>query len=470
MVDLEHTCAYETKQDFHKQATSRIIASVLKSKYSDPASGPNASAVQQLVLQEQRVSASWMKCYRAKGQALATFRGHDQDSYLRLPAYLHMLKLANPNTVTALETDTDKDGSLRFRYVFVAFGASILGFRCLRRVLIVDGTHLWGNFKGVLLTVCGQDANFQVFPLAYAVVDAENEDAWTWFFMKVEHLLSDSSNLTIISDRADSIYTAKERVFPKAHHGACIVHLQRNVKSRFKNKGLATLLSNAAYAYRQGNFRDAFDKIRDCSPQCAAYLETIGHAHWSHYYFRGERFNIMTSNAAEQLNNALKKGRASPIVELLVFIQRMMSRWFCARRNKAAKWEGLSTPEVDKLITKHKAEGTLSKINHLSNGSCEVIGRLVEKNRVMVHDKKCSSTYKEVINPEGDPDDADLPQSIVDMVLLPPKSKRPSGRPTGKRIPSKGELRPNRIKKTVQNKCGRCHQSGHNRISCTNPL
>lgn len=43
--------------------------------------------------------------------------------------------------------------------------------------------------------------------------------------------------------------------------------------------------------------------------------EKIGSAHWSRAYFGGERYNIMTTNIAEQLNNALVEERLSPIVE-----------------------------------------------------------------------------------------------------------------------------------------------------------
>ncbi|XP_024010260.1 uncharacterized protein LOC112085288 [Eutrema salsugineum] len=81
-----------------------------------------------------------------------------------------------------------------------------------------------------------------------------------------------------------------------------------------------------------------------------------------------------------------------------------------------------------------------------------------------------AATYKEVINPEDDPDDADLPDSVLSLILHPPNAKRPPGRPREKRIPSRGELRPNRIKKATPNKCGHCHGTGHNRLRCTNPI
>lgn len=149
----------------------------------------------------------------------ADVNGTEEESYLKLPAYLHMLKLANPGTIADLETEVDDDGDERFMYLFLAFGASVEGFKKLCHVLVIDGTHLSGKYKGVLLMASGQDANFQVFALAFGIVDAENEDAWTWFLQNVERLLADSKNLTIISDRATSIATAVKRIYPLAHHG-----------------------------------------------------------------------------------------------------------------------------------------------------------------------------------------------------------------------------------------------------------
>lgn len=176
-AQLEHSCPIEFRQGYKSKATSRVIAGVYRSKFGDPGRGPVPSELQQLVLEDLRVSASYMKCYRAKEKALVDVHGSEEDSYLKLPEYLHMLKLANPGTVADIETEADDDGDQRFLYLFLAFGASINGFKKLRRVLVVDGTHLGGKYKGVLLTASGQDANFQIFPLAYAIVDSEDEES-----------------------------------------------------------------------------------------------------------------------------------------------------------------------------------------------------------------------------------------------------------------------------------------------------
>lgn len=56
------------------------------------------------------------------------------------------------------------------------------------------------------LSVCwkiGRDANNQVFPIAWAVVDVENKDNWTWFLelLKDDLDLGTGVDLVVISDQ-----------------------------------------------------------------------------------------------------------------------------------------------------------------------------------------------------------------------------------------------------------------------------
>ncbi|CAN7038081.1 unnamed protein product, partial [Brassica rapa subsp. trilocularis] len=306
-----------------KRGTARVIAAVYKAKFKEPSKGPKVGELQRLVLEDLRISASYMKCYRAKQQAVFDLRGPDDDSYTKLAEYLYMLKLANPGTIADIESEVDKGGVERFVYMFLSFGASIRGFKKLRLVLVVDGTHLSGKFKGVLLTASGQDGNFQVF--------------------------------------------------------SC--------------KGLARMVTAAACAHRMRDYKNYCDKIKAANNDCAIYLGKIGTAHWSRTYFKGDRYNIMTSNIAEQLNNALVEGRSSPIVELLMFIQEMMTRWFSARRKKSERHRGLMTVEVDKVVTKSMALMSGSKINSVSSWSSQVVGKYGGYDSVILDQKKCSCKY-----------------------------------------------------------------------------
>ena len=82
----------------------------------------------------------------------------------------------------------------------------------MRRVIVIDGAHLKGKYLGCILTASCQDAYFQVFPLAFGVVDNENDAAWEWFFWVLSTAIPDSSKISFVSDRHSSIYTRHRRV------------------------------------------------------------------------------------------------------------------------------------------------------------------------------------------------------------------------------------------------------------------
>ena len=126
-------------------------------------------------------------------------------------------------TVTHIEVDEES----RFKYLFLAFGVAIRGFCYMRKVVRIDGTFLKGQYRGVLLVVTAQDGNGQCYPLAWGIVDSENEDAWTWFLTQLKEVISNTDKLALISDRAPSIKKAISTVFEKAHHGACAGTLHR---------------------------------------------------------------------------------------------------------------------------------------------------------------------------------------------------------------------------------------------------
>ena len=65
--------------------------------------------------------------------------------------------------------------------MFVCYAASAIRFGYCPPVLGLDGTHLKMKYRGILLAATATDANRSLFPLASAVVDAENDDNWFWF-------------------------------------------------------------------------------------------------------------------------------------------------------------------------------------------------------------------------------------------------------------------------------------------------
>lgn len=238
--------------------------------------------------------------------AIASAQGTEESSFKLLSLYFFVLETANSGTVTHIETELDERGLVRIKYAFMALGASITGWNHVRKVVVLDGTHLLGKYKGVLLTASGQDANFQVFPVAFAVVDSENDDSWRWFLEKLSKIIEDSSDLTIISDRHGSIYTAKDDWYPQSHHGACLVLLQRNVQGRYGGKGMKAMVERAGQVFRVSQFKRVYANIKKRDVRVWEYLEEIGVQHWSRAHFKGKRYNLMSSNILKKRGEIIR--------------------------------------------------------------------------------------------------------------------------------------------------------------------
>lgn len=54
-----------------------------------------------------------------------------------------------------------------------------------------------------MLTTVGRDANNQIYPIAWVVVNVENTDTWKWFIqkLKMDLKLGNGDGITLISDR-----------------------------------------------------------------------------------------------------------------------------------------------------------------------------------------------------------------------------------------------------------------------------
>lgn len=106
-------------------------------------------------------------------------------------------------------------------------------------------------------------------------------------------------------------------MYHSAGHGACIVHLARNVSNKFKESHFPSLMVCAAKAYTINEFNEIFAELERVSLDCAQYLLDLGLPYWTRSYFIGQRYNVMTTNVAESLNNVLKECRDFPLISML---------------------------------------------------------------------------------------------------------------------------------------------------------
>ena len=178
-----HTC-FGLMHAKHQQVTSTFIANKINEKVKEKPDYRIVDIVKDLH-RELGVRVTYSKAYRAKEDALAQINETHEDAYKQLPDYCQNIIHTNPNSVAILETTADN----KFKRVFICYGASAVGFSHCRPLLGLDGTHLITRYQGILLAATAVDANGSLFPLAYAVVDAENDDNWLWMLRLIRQVI-----------------------------------------------------------------------------------------------------------------------------------------------------------------------------------------------------------------------------------------------------------------------------------------
>lgn len=144
-----------------------------------------------------------------RNHALDMIYGDTETSFQQMSSYLYMVQQTNPGSRVALKTDEEE----RFQYAFMALSASISGFLSSGRpVIVVDGTHLKGKYRGVMFVASTKDGNEQIFPLAVGIGDKENDSSWTWFFEQLRSTFGCPDNLLIVSDQHRSIQCSRSGI------------------------------------------------------------------------------------------------------------------------------------------------------------------------------------------------------------------------------------------------------------------
>ncbi|XP_028078288.1 uncharacterized protein LOC114280148 [Camellia sinensis] len=250
------------------------------------------------------LSGCMVKIDKARGGLFGDFA----TSFDQFRWYLETAMRTNPGSVFELDVD---ESSGCFRRLFMAFHGCLYGFQFCCSLLFVDGTFLKGRYKGHLLAATSKDGNQGLFLLAFAIVDAENQDNWMWFLSQLLKAVGSGQRLTFVSDRQHGLLNALSVVFPNAHHAFCLNHLKRNLIDKLvglctKYKlSLMKILVKCAYTPTVASFQHYMEKLRCIAGngRVDSMLDGLQNDKWAHVFFRGKRYGEMSSNAAESYNN-----------------------------------------------------------------------------------------------------------------------------------------------------------------------
>jgi zinc finger SWIM domain-containing protein 3 len=369
-----------------------------------------------------------------------------------------------------------------------------------------------------------------LFPLAHAVVDAENDNNWLWFLQLLltvvqSHALQSlvDKALVFLSDRQKGLLKAVDIIFPGCPHGYCLKHLEANFHKEFKNKALLPFLWKAASATTQPVFDKALEDMASINPKAVPWL--LEHAkpeHWAEIHFLGRRYGHLTSNIAESLNLWLLEAREKPILAMFEQIRHQLMNWFTTRHPSEDKTLGLlvaksanhlqsvtnnrarryrSVPSIPGVLYEVKSvETRRNYIVDLVQHSCtcsiwqssgypcgHAISIILSQKDDPQHYVKSIFTIDAYKKTYGQPiipldltnvngDAIHSPPTVIsdeefsepeDDLVLPPSTCRPPGRPPKRRILGRHD-EVDCPKRPF--KCSRCGEIGHNRTTCHEPI
>lgn len=494
----------------HQQASVQWVANSVEERLRE---NPNYKPKE--ILEEihrlHGITLSYKQAWRGKERIMAAVRGSFEEGYRLLPQYCDQIKRTNPGSIASVYcSPTDNC----FQRLFVSFYASIYGFVNACRPLIgLDRTLLKSKYLGTLLFATGFDGDGALFPLAFGVVDEENDDNWMWFLSELHNLLEVNTEnmprLTILSDRQKGVVDGVEANFPTAFHGFCMRHLSESFRKEFNNTMLVNLLWEAAHALTVIEFEAKILEIEEISREAAYWIRRVPPRLWATAYFEGTRFGHLTANIVESLNSWILEASGLPIVQMMECIRRQLMTWFNERREMSMQWSTILVPSAERRVSDalecarsfqvlRANDAEFEVISHEGNNIVDIRNRCCLCRGWQLYGLPCAhavaallscrqnvhrftegcftvatyrKTYSQTIHPVPDKSlwkelsEGTQNGGKPDITINPPKSLRPPGRPRKKRVRAEDR---GRVKRVVH--CSRCNQTGHFRTTCVAPI
>ncbi|XP_047177959.1 uncharacterized protein LOC124844983 [Vigna umbellata] len=409
--------------------------------------------------------------------------GDFEEQYKRVYDYVNELLRSNPGSIVKVSVEPN-EGNQVFKRLYVCLKACKVSFISCRPIVGLDGCFLKGKYGGELLTAVGRDGNDQMLPLAYAVVEVENKETWTWF---LEFLIDDlggvenCSTYTFISDQQKGLLPAIQELLPRVDQRFCVRHIYANFRKKYPGKNLKRLLWKAASSTHPQAWEAVMREIKDVNVEAFKHLIAIPPRFWSRSRFTPTAAcDTLVNNISEAFNSVILDARAKPIITMMEDIRMyLMKRW--ARNREKISWSGLKLFEVrhtsnigDKFVVDiDKVDCSCRKWSITGIPCCHALTAMTFLNingEDYISHWFTKSTYEQTYFPMIYPVHGAHMWEMTSMpdVLPPPKRILP-GRPKKKR-----RLEPWELKKDdtqlrqggTRKRCGICRELGHKRNNC----
>ncbi|XP_030468784.2 uncharacterized protein LOC115687388 [Syzygium oleosum] len=372
-MNKSHTCGGESWKAAHP--AKNWLVNIIKDRLRDsPHHKPKEIA--QGIARDFGIELNYSQVWRGIEDAREQLQGSYKDAYGQLPLFCEKVVEANPGSLANLFTDDDG----RFQHLFVSFRALIQGFNdgC-HPLVFLDSISFKSKYHEVFLTASAVDGDDGPFPLAFAIVDVEDDSNWCRFLEQLRSAFSTSTPITFISDHEKGLETSVHQVFENGHHGYSIFHLvenfKKNVKGPFTGDGKGFLISSllaAARAQRLDTFTSYVEQMKKVSSKAYDWIMQIEPDKWAHASFKGEPFHFITVDIADPYAQWIEEVKELPIVQKVEALISKLVELFNARRTNSSNWFTTLTPSREEKLREESRRATSLKVLFSSDTIFEV--------------------------------------------------------------------------------------------------
>nr|GLL42269.1 uncharacterized protein LOC109154411 [Ipomoea trifida] len=489
----EHTCG---DQDENKTVNSGFLAKLYKDDFIVNMDWGRIQ-FQEHVKQKLHCQVSKHQAYRAKHKVRKELDCVDSDQFMLLNDYIEELRRSNPGTTVKMKLDSEftVNGRPRFLRLYICFAACKEGFlRGCRPFFGLDGCHLKGCQKGrQLLSAVGLNGDNCMFPIAFAIVEGELKESWTWFLEQLDSDLNIAGNphaWIIISDKQKGLLPAVEKMFPGVEHRFCVRHMHGNfLKDGFTGNVLKQKLWGVCKATTEADYKRHMEELKQENEKAAEWLATRDPRHYCRAFFSTfPKTDLLLNNLCESWNNTILSLRDKPLLTMCDKIRLYLMGRMQKNRDKMKTYPHKICPKIAKCLEEAKDKSAWYS-TYKSHDNCRAwdltgipcshgvaaIRKQRESPEDYVHSCYTVQTYLRAYGPAILPIQSSDLWHKVDLpapLPPPPKYKAQPGRPKKKRKidplqESRQQRNEVRTKKLGEVKrCRVCGLTGHNKTTC----
>ncbi|XVF21993.1 hypothetical protein REPUB_Repub12eG0136400 [Reevesia pubescens] len=476
---MSETHSFGAGKSSAPQVSTKLVKNLVNEKLRDaPHAKPREIADE--ILQDYGFEARYSQVWHVVEASKEKLQVPYEEGYSKLPGLFQQIVEKNPSSIATLITRED----LSFHRLFVSLQASLHGFKngC-RPLLFLDTMTIKSKYQSELLTATALDGNDGIFPVAFAVVDAVNDDNWHWFLVQLKSALSTLQPLMFVADRWIGFKKSISMIFKNSHHGYCLrcltEELKRDLDSSYTEEVLQVIVTHfydAAHATLFDGFTKSIENIRNISPEACEWILRSGPEHWANAFFQ-----------------------VIPIAKVIETISHKMMELMNTQQSDSDQWLTKLTPVVEYKLQQGILKANMLQVLVSLSTTSEVCDSSGAKNVVNIDLWDCScrewqlngfpcfhadavlqqserslydysseyytvdafkSTYSNSINPVATAD-GPVQKKSSKIEVRPPPLHHASGPPKKRRIRNRHK---GQFKRSLH--CSKCQGAGHNRATC----